>query len=280
MTAHAVNLRRLADLGIDIVEARSRRHFARHIHDEFGIGLIMTGAQRSASGRGQVEALAGDLISVNPGEVHDGMPVGGEARCWHMLYFAPPLITGALADMAEGSGLRPQEFAYPALRNAQAAPLFRKLYQAVAHAAPGSERLALDETLPLLLSYLLDRPLPVAAARDTSAVRAKTMIDDAPHAHLSLAELAREADMSRFQLVRAFARLTGLTPHAYLVQRRIQRVRQLIASGMPLADAALACGFSDQSHMTRCFVSCFGFSPGLYARQARQARHRHHAFPA
>lgn len=269
MAAHTVTVRRIAELGIDIVEAQSRRRFARHIHDEFGIGLIVTGAQRSASGRGDVEATAGDLISVNPGEVHDGMPIGDAARRWHMLYFAPQLITDTLADMAEGNSTHPHEFAHPALRSPQAAPLFAKLYQAVTQTHPGGTHLAVEEMLPLLLAHLLDRPVPAPVVGQTTAIRAKTMIDDAPSAPVSLADLAREANMSRFQLVRAFSRLTGLTPHAYLVQRRIQQVRQFIAQGMPLADAALACGFADQSHMTRCFVRCFGFSPGQYAREAR-----------
>ncbi|MCG5481567.1 MAG: AraC family transcriptional regulator, partial [Ensifer alkalisoli] len=56
------------------------------------------------------------------------------------------------------------------------------------------------------------------------------------------------------------------TPHAYLVQRRIDIVRQLIAKRTPLADAAVAGGFADQSHMTRVFVRKYGFTPGAYAQ--------------
>src|SRR3546814_9824655 len=66
---------------ITVVDAHSDRSFARHAHDTFGIGLITEGAQRSWSGRGAVEAACGQLITVNPGEVHDGKPVG-PARSW------------------------------------------------------------------------------------------------------------------------------------------------------------------------------------------------------
>ena len=48
----------------------SGRHFGRHWHAVFGVGLLEDGAQRSASGRGAVEAFAGDVITTNPGEVH------------------------------------------------------------------------------------------------------------------------------------------------------------------------------------------------------------------
>jgi AraC-like DNA-binding protein len=66
-------------------------------------------------------------------------------------------------------------------------------------------------------------------------------------------------------VVRAFSQATGMTPHAYLVQRRIGIVRRMIAKGTPLADAALAGGFADQSHMTRTFVRAYGLTPGAYA---------------
>jgi AraC-like DNA-binding protein len=71
--------------------------------------------------------------------------------------------------------------------------------------------------------------------------------------------------VSRFQLVRSFARNTGLTPHAYLVQRRVLLARRLIAGGTALADAAAASGFADQSHMTRVFVRKYGMAPGAFA---------------
>ena len=59
--------------------------------------------------------------------------------------------------------------------------------------------------------------------------------------------------------------MTGLTPHAYQLQRRVALARRLIAQGLPLAEVAAACGFADQSHMTRQFVRKYGVSPGMVA---------------
>ena len=78
--------------------------------------------------------------------------------------------------------------------------------------------------------------------------------------------MARESGLSRFQLVRAFSRATGLTPHAYLVQARVHLARRLIGGKMPLAEVAAASGFADQSHMTRAFTARYGLAPGVYAR--------------
>ncbi|MFV6430423.1 helix-turn-helix domain-containing protein, partial [Klebsiella pneumoniae] len=62
-------------------------------------------------------------------------------------------------------------------------------------------------------------------------------------------------------------RTPGMTPHAYLLQRRLSLVRKLIWGGMNLVDAAIAGGFADQSHMTRLFVRSYGYTPGHYAKQ-------------
>ena len=56
--------------GVTAVQADSHHIFPRHFHDQFGIGTVERGAQKSLSGRGIVEAIAGDTITVNPGEVH------------------------------------------------------------------------------------------------------------------------------------------------------------------------------------------------------------------
>jgi hypothetical protein len=58
--------------GIDAMTASTAHAFPRHTHDQYGIGVIDAGGHSSWSGRGQVEAGAGSLICVNPGEVHDG----------------------------------------------------------------------------------------------------------------------------------------------------------------------------------------------------------------
>ncbi len=69
-------------------------------------------------------------------------------------------------------------------------------------------------------------------------------------------------------MLRAFTRATGLTPHAYQMQRRLLLARRLIRQGMALADAAALGGFADQSHMTRLFVRAYGVSPRRYALAA------------
>ena len=79
-----------------------------------------------------------------------------------------------------------------------------------------------------------------------------------------MAELAGLSGVSRFQLLRGFARAVGVTPHAYVVQQRVRLARRLLVAGGRLAAVAVAAGFADQSHMTRAFVRQVGVTPGRY----------------
>jgi AraC-like DNA-binding protein len=246
------NVRFSSRRDITAVEACSSRSFARHSHDEFGVGIITKGAQRSWSGRGMVEAGQGDLITVNPGEVHDGMPIG-EERAWSMLYFSPELVGSIVADITEGKNAI-RELHAPVVRDARARDRFLAL-----SADPS------DESLFLLFAALLGdaRAEPPAAPGRLRRVRER--IDDDPSATHPLEELAALAGISRFQVIRRFERLTGLTPHAYIVQRRLDLARRFIRGGSGLADAAAAAGFNDQSHLHRAFTARYGMTPGNYA---------------
>ena len=84
--------------GIHATRIDSARHYPRHSHATYGFGVIERGAQRSASGRGQVDAHAGDVITNNPGEVHDGKPIGDGGRLWRMLHLEPAMFAATLGD--------------------------------------------------------------------------------------------------------------------------------------------------------------------------------------
>jgi AraC-like DNA-binding protein len=249
--------------GVEAVAASTRHVFPRHTHDQFGIGVIHQGAHRSLSGRGMVEAGTGDMITVNPGEVHDGAPIGDHGRSWRILYFDPAVIAAAVEDMSEGR-TGDFEFAHPVIAAGPLVSRFNALFAAMTRSGGTAASLLREEMLFILLGCLQAKECKRPAVPDMiHAVR--RLIDDDPAAPLTLDALAQEAGLSKFQLLRGFCKATGLTPHAYLMQRRIALARHLIAGRTPLAEAAHAAGFADQSHMTRIFMRKYGVSPRLYA---------------
>lgn len=86
---------------------------------------------------------------------------------------------------------------------------------------------------------------------------------------ISLADLAGIAHLSQFHFTRKFRVEFGCPPHAFLVQRRLDHARRLLArQDLPLKEVAARSGFSDQSHMTRLFRRHFDVTPAEYRRQA------------
>ncbi|MGC4409483.1 AraC family transcriptional regulator [Rhizobium rosettiformans] len=248
--------------GLEAVSATSAHVFPKHTHDTYGIGFLSAGGQISASGRGQVEAEAGHLITVNPGEVHDGAPIGRTARSWHMLYLTPDLISDSLSDLVSTS--TDLEFERPVFAD----PVIRSLLLAVHHRLEdddlSTDRGALQEALVHLCGRTLTRSATAPLPLPLSLRRVRQRLDNDPAQAADLQLLAREAGLSRFQLIRAFQRHTGLTPHAYHMQRRALLSRRLLADGLSPADVAAACGYVDQSHMHREFRRRFGLTPGAY----------------
>lgn len=243
--------------GVQAVLMCSGRSFGRHTHGEYGLGLLLQGGQVSHSHAGQVEALPGDCITVHPEEVHDGMPLGAQARRWMMLYFAPAFVEPVLPGFA---------FARPVLQD-------RGLGQALGGLFARLEQ-EKDAFLCEQDSY---RVLALAAGRAVPPVDvppslrfARQLIEDDPGKSLMLGELAAAAGMNKFQLIRGFARAYQLTPHAFLMQRRLRLARQMLGAGLTPAQTAADAGFADQSHLTRLFVKCFGMTPAAYRRATRR----------
>ena len=248
--------------GVYAVQTESGRHYGRHWHADYVLGLLEAGAQRSASGRGLVDAQPGDLLAANPGEVHDGRPHGGPVRRWRSLYFP----RGELDELADG---REVAITRPVFADAQLGRALRRLFARLEAFAQDRDALACEEALVLTFSHLLARHGTVAAPQETpasvAAVRDRLAADLL--ATPSLAQLAQGAGLSRYQVLRRFQQVYGLPPHAWLQQQRAERARALIRAGASLAQAAVASGFADQPHMTRVFVRHFGFTPGAWRLQ-------------
>jgi len=136
--------------GVEAMTLLTDHAFPRHSHDGFGIGIMTAGAQRSWSGIGPVESTAGDVITVNPGEMHDGTPISG-ARRWRMLYLDPALVAH---EVTEAVGDAP-EIARPVLRDPVLGKLFERLFTRATAAVP--EPLALEEDLLRTLVHIFQR---------------------------------------------------------------------------------------------------------------------------
>ncbi len=122
--------------------------------------------------------------------------------------------------------------------------------------------------------------LSIGGLASWQMLRVKSMIEARLGERLLIGELAAAVRLSPSHFARAFRRSAGCSPHHYMLQRRVERAKeQMRSSDAPLAQIALACGFSDQSHFTRCFKRCAGETPTAWHRRAARADVGDHAKP-
>ncbi|OYY78440.1 MAG: hypothetical protein B7Y43_06050 [Sphingomonas sp. 28-62-20] len=87
---------------------------------------------------------------------------------------------------------------------------------------------------------------------------------------IHLKELADVAGLSVFHFSRVFKHSTGASPYRYVCEKRLERGRSLLAkTELGIAELALSCGFSSQSHFTAAFTKAMGVSPGRFRRERR-----------
>jgi AraC family transcriptional regulator len=133
--------------------------------------------------------------------------------------------------------------------------------------------LFVDHVVLALHTHLAQRYGGMAAGRPPSTGglapwqlrRVRDMIDANLEGEISLARLAGDCGLSVSHFTRAFSRSTGMPPHRWLIQRRLEHAKRLMRTTRdPLAEIALQCGFSDQSHFTRSFAAAIGTTPGRW----------------
>jgi AraC family transcriptional regulator len=89
-------------------------------------------------------------------------------------------------------------------------------------------------------------------------------VQDNLHRDLRLAELSGLVHMSPYHFARLFKRTTGVSPHRFLVQRRIEQARALLAAQtLPIAESARSVGFRTPSHFATIFRRISGITPSV-----------------
>lgn len=245
--------------GIERLSARfSGRPFAPHRHDTYAIGLTLSGVQTFRY-RGEARyCLAGQCHILHPDETHDGAAGTDAGFSYRIVYVDPCLVQSAL-------GGRPLPFvANPVieLTNAQ-----RRAMIPVWTADGEADELSQTDIVAAVADLLLSATTPDApptALPLARLERVRARIAARPGARHSLAELERLAGLDRWSLARQFRLAFGTSPSRFRTMRQLDMVRSMIRSGAGLADAALAAGFADQSHMSRQFKRAYGLTPARW----------------
>ncbi|WP_323392213.1 AraC family transcriptional regulator [Streptomyces jumonjinensis] len=254
--------------GLDLLRGHHLRHtFRPHSHEGFTLGAVSGGAQAVSLPKGGITARPGSVVMINPEVPHSARAGAPEGWAYSALYPSVELISEVAHEVTTLRGT--PGFRETIIDDPRTAELIRGVHQA----AEAGNALAADSLLRVALARLLARHggrLPTRTPQDPgarTAAMARALLEEHLTGPPPLEELAREVGTSPFALLRAFKAAYGMPPHTWLTDARVRRARRLLDSGSTAAEAAVAVGFTDQSHLNRHFTRIVGVPPGAYRRE-------------
>lgn len=256
---------RIPEGDCELLSARySHQTFGRHSHERYAVGVISCGMEKLFYRGAHHLGGAGSMVSISPGEIHDGVPGGDQGWMYRMLYLDPDWLNRVVFE-GRFAPTHIHLFRDVMRHDPSFAQWFLQQHQLIEHSPASLER----ETVVLeLVAQLFQRngvALTLAEGSEREAVtRIKRKLDEDFDKNIPLEELAQLVGLEPLYMIRVFKNNLGISPHSYQIQNRVAQVQKLLRSGASLAEASLSCGFFDQSHMARAFKKVVGVTPGSF----------------
>jgi AraC-like DNA-binding protein len=207
------------------------------------------------------------VVVINPDMVHTGHSGDTSGWTYRMFYPSVHMIKQVADAISDKPGAMPF-FKNAVIKDKDLAADFRRLHMLLEHSQCRLEREAGFYAVmgKFIIGYAGNAPKIRKVGSEKRAVKqAINLIKNNPADNISLESLSRQVGLSAFYFSRIFQQQTGLPPHAYRKQQRIQLAKRLLRRGLPIAQVAAETGFADQSHLTRHFKQIIGVTPGRYA---------------
>lgn len=228
----------------------------------------VTVEKRVENGRLEREHIVPGDVSIYPASVHQTVRWDKEGEFIH-LYLEPALVARAAYELVNVDRVE----LLPLIRTRD--PLIQQIGLAL------KAELELDELGSRLYVESLTNALSAHLIRHYSASKQKISsysggfqhklrwaieyINENLDKNLTLSEIAATLGMSPYHFARAFKQLTGLPPHQYLVERRLEQAKTLLAkTDLAIAEIAYRVGFANQSHFTTLFRKHTAITPKAY----------------
>ncbi|MFQ3787107.1 helix-turn-helix domain-containing protein [Halomonas sp. A29] len=248
------------------VEGGRKVCYAPHSHTHWSLGAITEGESTFRYREERYHVHAGTLVLMNPDWVHACSAIDDRPWAYLMLYVDTDWLTQLRYQAGLLEAPRWQDIATAVIREP-------KWYEGYCHMAAcllDPSRGLLDkqtevvEYLSALMHELAGQPARALPRAPAILQELAGYLDAHAAEEISLDDLCERSGYSPGHLIRAFKRHFGFTPHAYLINRRIQLGQRELKGGTPIAEAALNAGFADQPHFQRTFKRLVAATPNQY----------------
>lgn len=248
-----------------IIDAR-QVCYAPHSHAHWSLGAVTGGKSTFSYRDATYQISAGDLVMMNPHWVHACNPIENQPWAYLMLYVDAAWLSELRYQMGLLDTPRWQDIATAVITQPELFSGYCDMATCLL-----DERRDIEDKKAVLTEYLAEVMQTLAQEPEVEFPGAPCMLEHVAAyvranctTDIPLKRLCQLSGYSAGHLVRAFKQHFGLTPHAYLINQRIQMGQNALKRGQPIVEAALNAGFNDQLHFQRTFKRLVAATPNQY----------------
>ncbi|WP_320035580.1 AraC family transcriptional regulator [Halarcobacter sp.] len=250
---------------LELRYSNNTKHYKKHLHDTLSIGINIKGETIYTNKDKIYNFDIGMLALVNPNEIHSCNPIDKTPNLYYMLYLDENWCYGIQKTICEDI----KEFIpfdKDFLDDKNIYEEFKSLCETMFTNITYEEK---EEDLILFFTklfktYINDFHKTPSNEDDLKFSQVQKYIQKNYKENISLNHLANKFDLNPFYIIRLFKNKLNMTPHAYLINEKINKAKEYLKKGNSLVDTALECGFADQSHFHRNFLKIVATTPNQY----------------
>lgn len=247
---------------LELRYSNNTKHYKEHIHENFSIGINLEDKSIYTNKNKRYNLDVGMIAIVNANTIHSCNPILKTPNLYYMMYLDEKWCYGIQKSICDESNSF-KAFPKDILHDKKLYKKFKNLCETIFDDTHYFEK---ENELINFFTELFTPYIKESTSKIDDPVFYKIVLylKENYKENISLEELSQKFNLNSFYIIRLFKSQINMTPHAYLLNLKINRAKEFLKKGLSIVETALECGFTDQSHFHRNFLKNVASTPKEY----------------